>query len=255
MQLRLSGDKAVVIKDARGATVDRASFNAPIQNALWSGDEQSILIMTCDDTKESSVRRIYRYSLKDSKRETISDNAPYGWDLPYGWNTDAAKGKYAICLQLSKELTGKTVYSSAIRNPSTIIFLDANNLKPVFAAGQNCGMYEMSPDKRSVSYIEISKDEYGEYYRHDLKVANIRTGKVMNPAFGRRPLKYIWAGSRAIAYIEPDKYDLLSVRLFNIDSRKTATFISNLSAPALKLVAYDEETGILYYRVYGISCG
>lgn len=243
MELSLSGDKGIVIKDAKHNMITHTSFTMPVIDALWSGDQQSVLIMTCDDPEGNGIRSVIRYQWKDSKQDSIADNALLQWDA------DTAKGRYVICKQKSRELTYEMISQTSVRDPAAIIFLDAGDLKPVFSTGPNSGSYTLSPDKRSVGYIELSKDEYGDYFRHDLRVADISAGKVMTPAFGRRPLKYIWAGNRAIVYVEPDKYDLLSVRLFNMDSGKTKTFIPDLSVPAIKLVAYEEATGILYYKI------
>lgn len=245
MVLSLSGDKSIAINDAaKGSIIARTSFKTPITDALWSGDEQSILVMTCDKRKETEINHIYKCQWKSGKQETIADNARSEWDA------DSAKGRYVICRQTSDLRKKHTMLPGTVNNPASLIILDAVSLKTAFASGQNCGNpYTFSPDMNRVAYIELAKDEYGDYFRHDLKVADIRTGKVMNPAFSRRPLKYIWAGNKTIAYVEPDKYDLLSVRLFDIDSGTKKTFISNLSVPAIKLVAYDEQSGILYYKI------
>ena len=243
MVLNLSGDKDIDIKDSKGSMIARTSFKEPITDVLWSGDQTSVLISTCDTTEKKNNNRIYRYQWTSNKQELAIDNA-----LSF-WNTDTAIGKYVICGQKSKMLTSEMVSQTAVRDPASIIFLDANNLKFIFATGQNCGTYTLSPDMNNVAYIELAKDEYGDYFRHDLKVADIKTGKMMNPAFGRRSLKYIWAGNKAIVYVEPDKYDLLCIRLFDMNSGKTETFIPSMSVPAIKLVAYEEQTGILYYKI------
>lgn len=243
LELSLTGDKSIIIKDSKGSTLARTSFKSRVANVLWSGDQQSVLIMTIDDTINNSVSHIYRYSLKNNKQEIIADNALYDW------NTVKIPNQYVICREKSNELTDQTIYSSSVREPSSIIFLDAKTLMKVFTSGQNCGDYTLSSDAKCIAYIQLVKDKYGDYYRIDLKVANIRVGKVMNPAYGWRPLKYIWADSKSIIYVEPNKYDLLSIRKFNIDTGKKKTFISDLSVPAIKLDAYDKKTGILYYKV------
>lgn len=241
--MSLSGNKGIVIKDSSRSTIAKTLFKESIADALWSGDDQSILIMTGNEPEGTGICCIYRYQWKNNKQDLIAVNT-----LPE-WDKNSASGRYVICGQKSKTLTAEMVSQTAVRNPESIIFLDAKTLTTLFTTGENSGSYTLSPDMNSVAYIELAKDEYGDYFKHDLKIADIKTGKVMNPASGRRSLKYIWAGNRAIVYVEPDKYDLLSVRFFDMNSGNTKTFISNLSVPAIKLVAYDVQTGILYYKI------
>jgi Tol biopolymer transport system component len=104
-----------------------------------------------------------------------------------------------------------------------------------------------SPDGSKIAFLEVEKDEYGDYELHTLKVADIRSQRVTVLAKNRRLISYLWAGSGRLAVAAQDKYSVSALSLVDVATGNWTVLVKDRDVTNLRPLAWVASKGLVAY--------
>lgn len=235
-------ERWVAVKDANGKRIDKlfesefAGFNSMQWNAR--GDCFSFTGgMECGDEQKSGL---YVYLLKERRHRQVAKGTIY----KSFWSSD---GRYLAYISPRKE-TSKISANRALRNCGQLSVLDSNNsFKRVTRVGAMVSEAQSSPDGSRMGFIEVLKDEYGDYAMHAVKVLDIESGWVRTLVTLRREPKFIWAGNDSLVVSTTDKFGVPSISLLNVMDSSRTRLVTDRHYASMEPVGYALRCGTVVY--------
>jgi Tol biopolymer transport system component len=196
----------LIIKTAKGrkvAEVGVRHLNHAL-NVAWAPDESGLTYEVFDEYGEKRSG-LYFYSLKTRASRLLVQSRV----VQTKWSPNR---RFVAFTQVRTAAKGMP---ESIRNRTgTLVILDGKaSFKKVFTVGKLVKECWFSPDGGRIAFIELTKDEYGDYDNTALRVLDLRTGKSLDLATNRREFQVLWAGEGLLAMVAHDKYAVPSLAL------------------------------------------
>ena len=156
-------------------------------------------------------------------------------------------GRYISCIATGgKKPADMTV--NAQFQMGTLRVYAFSNLKQLLPSPNLVTEAKFSPDGNRLAFIELVKDEYGDFADYSLKVANIKSGAVNCVTVNRREPKYMWAGNGRLAVATCDKFAAPSVSLVDLITGKSTRLATNREFAGFEPLAYVPSKSIIVYK-------
>jgi hypothetical protein len=158
------------------------------------------------------------------------------------WSAD---GRYLACIACR---TPASLPSYVAMGVGVVRVYDASSLKQVLSTARLASGAKLSPDGNRIAFVEIVRDEYGDYAKYDLRVADIRSGRVISIATNRREPKYAWAGNDRVSVVTYDRYAVPTLSMVDVATRKTTTLATSREFARFEPVAYIASKQLVAYK-------
>ena len=243
--------RRLVIKTSKVSKLGEISDSGEtsIDQAFWGTTDASFIYITSTEKDGESVYDLYIYSTEERKslllaQDIVSGSGPMGMPR-IRWFSN---GRYLICMRRLPHEPKNLPSSGRLSNPGAVIILDpGKGAKPIRVFDRPVIGYLLSPSENRIAFIELAKDEYGDYENLSLNVADIRTGKINHLLTTRHMPAFIWAGEDALAVTTYDKFSVPTISLMNIDGRRTQ-LVSTKEYAQLEPLAYLPKYNRIVYK-------
>ena len=160
------------------------------------------------------------------------------------WSSD---GRYIACIMTGSEKP-ESIPESVQSRVGYLRVYESSSLRQMLSPKKIALDAKFSPDGRYVAFIELVKDEYGEFANFALKVANIRSGGVVSIVVNRREPNYAWAGNGRLAVVTYDKFAVPSLGLVDLATRKSTRLATSHGFASFEPLAYVSSENIVAYK-------
>ena len=204
---RTSEGGGLIIKTAKGRRIAELGLRRlnHALNVAWAPDESGLTYEVFDNDREERSG-LYLYSLKmhASKLIVAGDIGETSW---------SPDGRFLACKQVDTSASKRLPESTRYRTGTLMILDPKRGFKQAFSVGKLVKDFWFSPKGSRVAFIELTRDEFGDYDNTTLRVLDLRTGKSLDLATNRREFQVLWAGEGLLAIVAHDKYAVPSLAL------------------------------------------
>lgn len=235
-------ERWVAVKDAKGKQVGKVSESefAGFDSMQWSARGDCFSFTSGVESLTDMGSGLYVYFLKEHRHRNVTKLAI----SKSFWSGD---GRYLAYISPTKE-TSKTSVDRALRDCGQLSILDSSNdFKRVARVGTMVSKAQSSQDGSRVAFIELLKDEYGDYATYAIKVLDIKPGRVGTLATSRREPKFIWAEDDSLAVATCDKYGVPSLSLLNVRDGVQTTLVTDRNYASIEPVGYALKQRTVVY--------
>ena len=193
--------------DINGKNLKQVTEEDLVSWATFSADSKKIFFLGVDNYGQSDAREAYSVNINGADRKQLTDIKAYSMG------------------DLSASVDGKELYFTEYHLKATFYRLsldDTTQMKPLHS-GEYTGNYCLSPDKKYVVFVEVSKESRSKSpFEYELFVMDMATGQVRqlttlhgeakNPRFFHNQDKLIFF--RALNWpTRNPRYELMTVDL------------------------------------------
>ncbi|WP_319586183.1 hypothetical protein [uncultured Desulfobulbus sp.] len=235
--MKVGWHKNIILgKNSKGKILTRIKLPGSIDKIYYSDNLQRLLITTYSSWVGSVPSSLYVYDPSaHGLKKTLSDIREVDNIISYS--------QYVAYGQSGKRSQSYDEYTN-------VVFYNRKTIKKKYSLTGIVFGFSESNDYSKFAFLRRTKDEYGDMDLYNLNAVDIETKQLWKIASNRRNIKNKWVGLNLIAYVIPDKYEHLSIHLFNIKTSKDTLLVTNLDIAAIQLDKYDETTSTLYYTIY-----